>query len=620
MSDKVKKSQFTILYILKIAIIFFLPLATLISIILGIFCYKEIMTKKNIIEMQAVNITNMQIARIGNNFKHIVTDLIFFATYHQAVDVFEDLINHDDEKRKLTEDLSLFSRGSKIYDQIRILDHRGMEILRVNFSKGKPVIVPKDHLQFKGERYYFKDSFELERGEIFVSPFDLNIENGLIEKPLKPMIRFGTPINNRKGQKQGVIVFNYLGANLIQDFKDVASNSLGFYMLLNSDGYWIIGRDSKDEWGFMYEDRENRTMGSTFPAAWQKISSSKSGQFYSKEGLFTFTTFYPLLEGWKSSTGSGKSFAASEKIVEAKEYYWKVVSYIPDNYFIQETNKSLGKYIYIGIPIVLVLGIMTWFLAQAIVRRRHAENELRKRNQKLLELNELKNKFVGIAAHDLRNPLFSIKGFSELILSCDLGDVSEEQKEFLTIINKTSQDMLTLVNDLLDISIIESGKLDLDLKPGSLKKLIEERLRLNTVMAERKEMTFHASLSDIPEVLFDSNRIFQAIDNLISNAVKYSPSGSSIFLTLEEETQAAKFSVRDEGPGISIEEQSKLFGEFQRLSTQPTGGEKSTGLGLSITKKIVEAHGGTITVQSQVAVGSTFTILLPIGESQKLKR
>jgi signal transduction histidine kinase len=150
--------------------------------------------------------------------------------------------------------------------------------------------------------------------------------------------------------------------------------------------------------------------------------------------------------------------------------------------------------------------------------------------------------------------------------------------------------------------------------------LIEERLRLNTAVAERKEMTFHASLSDIPEVLFDSNRISQAIDNLISNAVKYSPSGSSIFLTLEEETQAAKFSVRDEGPGISIEEQSILFGEFQRVSTQPTGGEKSTGLGLSITKKIVEAHGGTITVQSQVALGSTFTILLPIGESQRLKR
>jgi class 3 adenylate cyclase len=386
-SDKVNKSQFTNLFILKKAIFYLLPLVILMGIILGIFFYKEIMTKKNITKIQVVNIINMQIARIGINFTHIVTDLIFFASYHQTLDCIENLMNPD-ENRKLSDDISLFSRGSKIFDQIRILDPTGMEILRVDFSKGKPVTIPKDRLQFKGERYYFKDTFVLKRGEVFISPFDLNIEHGLIEKPLKPMIRFGTPIYNRKGQKQGILLFNYLGATLIQDFKNVAINSPGLYMLLNSDGYWIIGRDSKDEWGFMYEDRKDRNMGNTYPEVWQKISSSESGQFFTKEGLFTFTTFYPVLEGWKSSTGSGKAFAASEKTIEAEEYCWKVVSYIPDSYFIQETNKSLGKYIYIGITIILVLAIMTWFLAQAVVRRKHAENELQERNQKLSELTE----------------------------------------------------------------------------------------------------------------------------------------------------------------------------------------------------------------------------------------
>jgi len=611
-NDKVNKSQFTNLYILKKAIFYLLPLAILISIILGIFFYKEITTKKNIIKIQAVNIINMQIARIGINFKHIVTDLIFFASYHQTIDALEDLINHDDQMMKLSEDISLFSRGSKIYDQIRILDLRGMEILRVNFSKGKPVIVSKDQLQFKGERYYFKDSFGLKRGGIFVSPFDLNIENGSIEKPLKPMIRFGTPIYNRKGQKQGVIIFNYLGANLIQDFKDAATNSPGFYMLLNSGGYWIIGRDSKDEWGFMYEDRKDRTMGSTFPAAWQKISSSKSGQFYSKEGLFTFTTFYPLLEGWKSSTGSGKAFAASEKTIETEEYCWKVVSYIPDSYFIRETNKSLGKYIYIGITIILVIGIMTWFLAQAVVRRRHAENELRERNQKLLELNELKNKFLGIAAHDLRNPIFSIRGFSEMLLAGDIGPVNEDQLEFLTMINTASQQMFDLVNDLLDVSVIESGKLTLRLTRGSLKDLLKERLKIMMIAGQKKEINLHTDLQDVSNFDFDRDRIAQVLDNLLSNAIKFSPTGSKVHITLSQTSNHAQIDVRDEGPGLSEEDQSKLFGTFQKLSAAPTGGEKSTGLGLSIVKKIIEAHRGSIEVKSQVGSGSTFSFRIPL--------
>lgn len=232
----------------------------------------------------------------------------------------------------------------------------------------------------------------------------------------------------------------------------------------------------------------------------------------------------------------------------------------------------------------------------------------------LFELNQLKNKFLGMAAHDLRNPLASIRGFSEIILSGDVGSLTEEQKEFLTIINSLSQDMLTLVNDLLDVSVIESGKLDLKLEPGSLKELIEERVRVNSILANQKMMKLHTSLSDVPKVSFDSIRIAQVIDNLITNAIKYSPPHANIYITLQQKEGKVTMGVRDQGPGISLEEQPKLFGEFQRLSTQPTGGEKSTGLGLAIAHKIVTAHNGTIGVESQVGSGSTFTFSLPIGD------
>ena len=230
----------------------------------------------------------------------------------------------------------------------------------------------------------------------------------------------------------------------------------------------------------------------------------------------------------------------------------------------------------------------------------------------LVELNQLKNKFLGMAAHDLRNPLTSIRGFSEILLDGELGPISEEQKEFLGIINTTSNEMLTLLNDLLDISVIESGKLDLQRTMGSLNKIITDRIRINEVIAEKKDMTIHADLDETPELLFDPNRITQVFDNIVSNAIKFSPSGTTVFVTMKKSGNNIKVSVRDEGPGISEEDQSQLFGEFQRLSATPTGGEKSTGLGLSIVKKMVEAHNGTLTVESVVGSGATFSFELPL--------
>ena len=244
-------------------------------------------------------------------------------------------------------------------------------------------------------------------------------------------------------------------------------------------------------------------------------------------------------------------------------------------------------------------------LKELVFRYSAAEREL-------VELNQLKNKFLGIAAHDLRNPLVSIGGFSELLLEGEIGPLNEEQKEFLTIIHSAGRNMLALVNDLLDVSVIESGRLTLKIEPGFLKSLVEDRIRINRMPAEAKEIELHAALEDLPEALFDANRVNQVLDNLIGNAVKFSPPGSNIYITLSRTEKGARISVRDEGPGLSPEDQAKLFGEFQRLSAQPTAGEKSTGLGLAIVRKIVEAHGGTVEVESRLGTGSTFGFIIPL--------
>jgi PAS domain S-box-containing protein len=236
--------------------------------------------------------------------------------------------------------------------------------------------------------------------------------------------------------------------------------------------------------------------------------------------------------------------------------------------------------------------------------------ELKDHVNRLKELDELKNKFLGMAAHDLRNPLVSIRGLSELLLDKNNKFSDEEVKELIETMHDASKHMFDLVNDLLDTSVIESGKLELELETCSLKKLAFKRVHAHELLAENKKMKIHHSLEDIPEFYLDPNRVIQIIDNLLTNAIKFSNPGSNIFVSLKKISAGIKFCVRDEGPGISDSDQEKLFEDFQKLSARPTGGESSTGLGLAIVKKMVEAHSGAMCVESRLGVGSTFSFTL----------
>lgn len=243
--------------------------------------------------------------------------------------------------------------------------------------------------------------------------------------------------------------------------------------------------------------------------------------------------------------------------------------------------------------------------------RLKSEMDSRKRHEEeLVRLNDLKNRFLGIAAHDLRNPLHAIKLSSDLLLGGNLPE--KKVKSIGEMINFATVRMMALVENLLDVSVIESGRLELQLKSASLDRLLKERTRLFGVVAERKHIAIHSKLLHLPDFPFDSNRIAQVMDNLLSNAIKFSPAGSDIHVNLTQEGDHAVVSVTDEGPGIPLEEQNRLFVEFQRTCSQPTGGERSTGLGLAIVKKLVNVHGGDVWVKSGPGTGATFGFTLPV--------
>jgi signal transduction histidine kinase len=252
-------------------------------------------------------------------------------------------------------------------------------------------------------------------------------------------------------------------------------------------------------------------------------------------------------------------------------------------------------------------------LAQLNNELANLQRELTQKNMALERLNEQKNRFLGMAAHDLRNPLGVILSYSQFLLEAGDSPLSPDKEEIVSIIHNSSQFMLGLVNDLLDIATIESGKLQLNKEPTDINRLVGRAATLNQVLAAPKNIQIrYSTINSGPPLLVDRQKIVQVLNNLIGNAVKFSPSQTTIQLDIKLISDAVVVTVKDEGPGIPPSEIDQLFKPFSVTSVNSTGGEKSTGLGLAISRRIIEGHNGRIWVQSEVGHGSTFGFSLPL--------
>jgi signal transduction histidine kinase len=242
----------------------------------------------------------------------------------------------------------------------------------------------------------------------------------------------------------------------------------------------------------------------------------------------------------------------------------------------------------------------------------HQQQELEYKNVQLAALNEQKNYFLGMASHDLRNPLGNIITLAQFIES-ESAALRQEHREFLSTIIESGQFMLNMLNDLLDVAKIESGQLNLNLKALHITDIINISINDNRYLAGKKGMVLTFSASDnIPPIQGDANQLRQVLNNLVSNAIKFSAQGTFVEITAKEESSSIIVSVKDQGQGIPEKELESVFNPFQNTSVKSTAGEKSTGLGLAIAKKVIEAHNGHISVTSEQGKGSVFTFSLPL--------
>ncbi|MCX7736659.1 MAG: ATP-binding protein [Candidatus Kapabacteria bacterium] len=229
-----------------------------------------------------------------------------------------------------------------------------------------------------------------------------------------------------------------------------------------------------------------------------------------------------------------------------------------------------------------------------------------------IQKNKEKNELLGLTAHDLKNPINSISMLSKVLRDAD--ELSQEEiKEYSSDIASTAERMLSLIKELLDFNAIEEGRIKIKPEELELNEIISEVADFYMKNAEKKDISINIELPDeTVYVKTDRNAIVQILDNLISNAVKYTAQGKKVGIILKKSNNLAIVEIKDEGPGFTEEDKKKLFQKFSKLSAKPTAGEHSTGLGLSIVKKYADLIGADIKLESEAGKGSTFFITLPI--------
>jgi signal transduction histidine kinase len=239
--------------------------------------------------------------------------------------------------------------------------------------------------------------------------------------------------------------------------------------------------------------------------------------------------------------------------------------------------------------------------------------ELARRTAQLERANDEKNQLIGMAAHDLRNPIGAIRGFAQLLLTRAWERLDERERMVLERIERSSDHMLDLVNDLLQLSELGGGlEVLVHRSECDLSALVAQSVEVDRAVAEQKDICVELELAcDELVAVVDARKLEQVLANLLSNAIKFSEPGTTVAVSVHLDADTVVVEVRDEGPGIPVDERELIFQPFARTSVRPTGDERGTGLGLAIVQRIVEGHGGRIEVETEVGVGSVFRVLLP---------
>ena len=359
------------------------PLSLLLLIVAFIHYKANQSTER--ITREASETLNVELARrtINQDIGNVISDLMFLAEHIEKQALFD--AGSQRFRDSVAMEFIVLAEKKHVYDQLRFLDTNGLETVRINYRQGRAENVPQQLLQNKLDRYYFRDALKTGKGELYMSPFDLNVEDGVIEQPLKPMLRFATPVFDQDGQKRGLVFINYSGKELINNFKRVAANISDHIQLVNTEGYWLSSPVAEDEWGFMLNN--GRSFSAALPTIWQTISRINEGQFTTRNGLFTYSTLYPATTAESALQPGFSPDTPSEVLTSTPLRYWKVIAHISPTVLDEVSRSFLQRNLLIYVPFLFFIIVASVFLSYLYVRHRYAEaqSEYERRFRNTLE-------------------------------------------------------------------------------------------------------------------------------------------------------------------------------------------------------------------------------------------
>ncbi|MEM5473846.1 ATP-binding protein [Hoeflea sp. AS60] len=587
------------------SLLVFVPLAAITAGFFGLVSVKDQEAQRLITDKVQEQIAEIIVVNFNSGISSGISDIRFLAREQMLQDWLAD--TSLENRSSLSEQYVSFLSHKPEYDSIRLIDKVGDELVRIDrHPDGSVRAFPPDELQSKTKRYYFRDSIGLPAGTAYVSPLDLNVENGRIEQPIRPMLRFAAPVHDIEGQTRGIVAVNRPAQSKLDEMSQEAALRNSEIWLVDENGYWLKGPDPATEWGFMYPEREAVGFATSFPEAWKRAVSDTSdiGQFTTAAGHFTFASTNRL------NRQTGDQVGLSNNVISPN---WYVVAHLsPERYseIIDGNGLRLRKFqaaIYLALLVIAIGTGYHWH------RRVHDEDmvlDLNRRldldNQSLAAVNSELEAFSYSVSHDLRTPLRSIDGFSLALLD-DYGErLDETGRNYLDRVRKAAQRMGQLIDDLLALSRVSRSTI----KASHINLSTEVRDVADGIQAQEPDRQVAWTIPDDIRGYGDPRLVRILVENLLGNAWKFTSGKADAHIAFgQDRTIAGKpFFIRDNGAGFDMAYADMLFNAFHRL--HPEEEFSGTGIGLATTQRIINRHGGRIWAEAAPDKGATFYFTL----------
>lgn len=390
--------------------------------------------------------------------------------------------------------------------------------------------------------------------------------------------------------------------HLFKNFEKILAFDEGFIYYANPDSLQLK---------HTYKKHANYEIESVFC-----LNSELKKFIFSKEGIITDENS-DLIKTIELQGNSQKSYLVSKISIKSTVFGIVVLSkreknfYKPEDLDALDAVSSVLSYLLKDVELSNVFKIQLKALKDGIIEKNNAYKTIKEQNEKILEADKVKNEFLANISHELRTPLNSILGFSDILGTQLYGNLNPKQEEYVNDIKISATHLLGMINEVLDMSKIEANAMKVVKSAFWISRAVDEVANILSPLAQKKNVKLIKNMDVDFEVFADYQKIQQILYNLVSNAIKYSPDNDEVEISVNSDDENFRILVHDNGIGIDKKYHGKIFAKFVQLDSAYTKKESSTGLGLTITKELVELHGGKISLISEVNNGSTFIVEIP---------